>query len=47
MSSEVKNFIDKLSAGKNVKAGKAFKDALRDKVASIRPEKTRCCWQYV
>lgn len=32
MSSEVKNFIDKLSTGKNAEAGDAFKDALRDKV---------------
>ena len=29
-----KNFIDKLSKGNSVKAGEAFKDALRDKVAS-------------
>lgn len=27
-------FIDKLQAGKNADAGEAFKDALRDKVAS-------------
>ena len=29
---EIKNFIDKLGAGKNAEAGDAFKDALRDKV---------------
>jgi len=31
-NNEVKNFIDKLSAGKNADAGDAFKAALRDKV---------------
>ena len=38
MSEEVndntKNFIDQLSKGNSVEAGEAFKDALRDKVAS-------------
>ena len=31
MSSEVKNFIDKLGAGKNAEAGDSFKDALDQK----------------
>ena len=30
MSSEVKNFIDKLSAGKNAEAGDSFKDKRQD-----------------
>lgn len=34
MSDEVKTFIDKLATGNNAEAGEAFKDALRDKVAS-------------
>ena len=34
MSEHVKTFIDDLAAGKNAEAGEAFKDALRDKVAS-------------
>ena len=34
MSEHVKKFIDDLSNGKNADAGEAFKDALRDKVAS-------------
>ena len=33
MSEQVKDFIDKLSAGNNAEAGEAFKDALRAKVA--------------
>ena len=32
--SKTAEFIDKLQAGKNADAGEAFKDALRDKVAS-------------
>ena len=39
MSSEVKNFIDKLSAGKNAEAGDAFKDALRVKVGNALDQK--------
>jgi hypothetical protein len=39
MSSEVKNFIDKLSAGKNAEAGDAFKDALRAKVGDALDQK--------
>ena len=34
MSEEVKNFIDKMAQNDMVGAGDAFKDALRDKVAS-------------
>ena len=34
MSEHVKKFIDDLSNGKNADAGEAFKDALRDKVAT-------------
>ena len=34
MTEEVKNFIDNLGNGSNNEAGEAFKDALRDKVAS-------------
>ena len=34
MSSEVKNFIDKIQQGDNAGAGDAFKDALRSKVGS-------------
>ena len=34
MSEEVKSFVDKLAAGDNAGAGEAFKDALRDKVAT-------------
>ena len=32
--SKTAEFIDKLQQGKNADAGEAFKDALRDKVAS-------------
>jgi|TARA_B110000908_G_scaffold171649_1_gene235167 hypothetical protein len=39
MSSEVKNFIDKLSAGKNAEAGDSFKDALRVKVGDALDNK--------
>jgi hypothetical protein len=39
MSSEVKNFIDKLGAGKNAEAGDAFKDALRAKVGDALDQK--------
>ena len=34
MSEKIKDFVDKLSAGDNAGAGEAFKDALRDKVAT-------------
>ena len=34
MSEHVKKFIDDLQNGKNADAGEAFKDALRDKVAT-------------
>ena len=34
MSEKIKDFVDKLSAGDNAGAGGAFKDALRDKVAT-------------
>ena len=34
MSEKIKDFIDKLNAGDNAGAGEAFKDALRDKVAT-------------
>ena len=34
MTEKIKNFVDKLSAGDNAGAGEAFKDALRDKVAT-------------
>ena len=34
MSEHVKKFVDDLSNGNNADAGEAFKDALRDKVAS-------------
>jgi len=34
MSEHVKKFVDDLATGNNADAGEAFKDALRDKVAS-------------
>lgn len=34
MSEKVQKFVDDLSTGSNIEAGEAFKDALRDKVAS-------------
>ena len=34
MSEKIQNFIDKLATGDNAGAGEAFKDALRDKVAT-------------
>ena len=34
MSEKIKDFIDKLNTGDNAGAGEAFKDALRDKVAT-------------
>jgi len=34
MSEHVKKFVDDLAAGQNADAGEAFKDALRDKVAT-------------
>jgi len=34
INDNTKNFIDQLSQGNSVDAGEAFKDALRDKVAS-------------
>jgi len=34
VNDNTKNFIDQLSKGNSVEAGEAFKDALRDKVAS-------------
>ena len=34
MSEHTKAFIDNLASGQNADAGEAFKDALRDKVAS-------------
>ena len=34
MTEKVKSFIDNLGKGANAEAGEAFKDALRDKVAS-------------
>lgn len=34
MSEHIKNFIDKIQNGETAEAGDAFKDALRDKVAS-------------
>ena len=34
VNDNTKNFIDQLSNGNNADAGEAFKDALRDKVAS-------------
>jgi len=34
MSELTKQFVDDLANGKNAEAGEAFKDALRDKVAS-------------
>ena len=34
MSEKIKDFVDKLSAWDNAGAGEAFKDALRDKVAT-------------
>jgi hypothetical protein len=34
MSDHIKNFIDKIADGKSAEAGDAFKDALRDKVAT-------------
>ena len=34
MTEKIKDFVDKLSAGDNAGAGEAFKDALRDKVAT-------------
>ena len=34
INDNTKNFIDQLEAGENSDAGEAFKDALRDKVAS-------------
>ena len=34
INDNTKNFIDQLSNGNNADAGEAFKDALRDKVAS-------------
>ena len=34
MSEQVKKFVDDLATGNNAEAGEAFKDALRDKVAS-------------
>ena len=41
MSSEVKNFIDKLGAGKNAEAGDAFKDALRVKVGDALDQRRK------
>ena len=35
MTEKIKDFVDKLSSGDNAGAGEAFKDALRDKVATI------------
>tara|TARA_B100001057_G_scaffold197450_1_gene198144 strand:- start:2226 stop:2543 length:318 start_codon:yes stop_codon:yes gene_type:complete len=34
MTEKIKDFVDKLSTGDNAGAGEAFKNALRDKVAS-------------
>ena len=34
MTEKIKDFVDKLSSGDNAGAGEAFKDALRDKVAT-------------
>ena len=34
MSEKIKDFVDKMAAGDNAGAGEAFKDALRDKVAT-------------
>ena len=34
MSEAIKNFVDAMDKGDNIAAGDAFKDALRDKVAS-------------
>ena len=34
MSEHVAKFVDDLAAGNNAEAGEAFKDALRDKVAT-------------
>lgn len=41
MSEHVKSFIDKLSVGQAAEAGEAFKDALRDKVASALETKRK------
>ena len=41
MSSEVKNFIDKLGAGKSAEAGDAFKDALRSKVGDALDQRRK------
>ena len=34
MTEKIKDFVDKLSSGDNAGAGEAFKDGLRDKVAT-------------
>ena len=38
---EIKNFIDKLGAGKNAEAGDAFKDALRSKVGDALDQRRK------
>jgi len=38
---EIKNFIDKLGAGKNAEAGDAFKDALRTKVGDALDQRRK------